>query len=142
MEGLMSQESENVAVLTEAYQRWHDSRGLSVDHWMSICDENIQFGSLAQGAPKVAYLASYATRDALKQYFAGLHNDWEMIEYRADQFVAQGDRVIMLGHCSYRAKATGKVAATPKAYSWRFANGKAVEFYEFYDTARVIAALS
>src|SRR4051794_29553075 len=60
----MSNEAANVAVLTEAYQRWHDSRGGSVDHWMSICDENIQFGSLAQGAPKVSYLASYATRDA------------------------------------------------------------------------------
>ena len=32
----MSDEANNVAVLTEAYRRWHDSRGSSVDHWMSI----------------------------------------------------------------------------------------------------------
>ena len=37
----MSDEANNVAVLTEAYRRWHDSRGGSVDHWMSICAENI-----------------------------------------------------------------------------------------------------
>ena len=53
----MSDEANNVAVLTEAYRRWHDSRGASVDHWMSICAENIAFGSLIQGAaPKVAYM--------------------------------------------------------------------------------------
>ena len=43
-------EVENVAVLKEAYRRWHDSRGVSADYWLSICDENVKFGSLAQGA--------------------------------------------------------------------------------------------
>jgi ketosteroid isomerase-like protein len=65
-----------------------------------------------------------------------------MIEYRVDHFVAQGDRVVMVGHCSWRAKRTGKVVATPKVDTWRFANGKAVEFYEFYDTAQVHAAMA
>jgi uncharacterized protein len=31
---------------------------------------------------------------------------------------------------------------TPKADSWRFANGKAVEFYEYFDTAQVHAAVA
>ena len=56
--------------------------------------------------------------------------------------MAQGDRVVMLGHTSWRAKRTGKVVDTPKADSWRFENGKAVEFYEFYNPAGVTAALS
>ncbi len=40
------------------------------------------------------------------------------------------------------AKRTGKVVNTPEADSWRFENGKAVEFYEFYDTAQVTAAMT
>ena len=138
----MSDEAANVAVLKDAYRRWHDSRGGSVDHWMSICDENIKFGSLAQGATGVEYLTAYNARDELKKYFNGLLRDWEMIEYRPDEFVAQGDRVVMIGHCSWRAKASDKVVSTPKADVWRFANGKAVEFYEFFDTAQVVAAMS
>jgi len=138
----MSDEAANVAVLKDAYRRWHDSRGGSVDHWMSICDENIKFGSLAQGATGVEYLTAYNARDELKKYFNGLLRDWEMIEYRPDEFVAQGDRVVMIGHCSWRARASGKVVTTPKADVWRFANGKAVEFYEFFDTAQVVAAMS
>ena len=138
----MSDETANVAVLKDAYRRWHDSRGGSVDHWMSICDENIKFGSLAHGATGVEYLTAYNARDELKKYFNGLLRDWEMIEYRPDEFVAQGDRVVMIGHCSWRAKASGKVVSTPKADVWRFANGKAVEFYEFFDTAQVVAAMS
>jgi uncharacterized protein len=109
---------------------------------MTICADNIQFGSLAQGAPKIAYMTAYDNRSELARYFDGLKRDWEMIEYRVDQFVAQANRVVMLGHCSWRHRATGKVVATPKADSWRFENGKAVEFYEFFDTAQVQAAIT
>ena len=138
----MSDEAKNVAVLTEAYRRWHDSRGSSVDHWMSICDDNIAFGSLIEGtAPGVSYMTEYSARAELGRYFEGLARDWEMIEYKVDQFVAQKDRVVMLGQCAWRNKHTGKVVRTPKADSWRFANGKAVEFYEFFDTAQVHAAV-
>jgi ketosteroid isomerase-like protein len=136
-------EAANTAVLEEAYRRWHDSRGSSVDHWMSICDDNIKFGSLAQAsAPQIAYMSTYTARDELARYFDGLSRDWEMIEYRVDALVAQGDRVVMLGACSWRYKRNGKVVTTPKADSWRFANGKAIEFYEYFDTAQVHAAVS
>src|SRR5688500_8189018 len=139
----MSSEADNVAILTEAYRRWSDSRGGSVDHWMSICDENIEFGSLIQGAvPKVAYMTEYRGRDELCGYCDGLERDWAMIEYKVDAVVAPGDRVVMLGRCSWRHKQTGKVVSTPKADSWRFAKGKAVQFYEFFDTAQVHAAVS
>jgi uncharacterized protein len=138
----MTDEANNVAVLSEAYRRWHESRGASVDHWMSICAENIAFGSLIQGAaPKVAYMTAYNARAELGRYFEGLARDWEMIEYKVDQFVAQDDRVVMLGRCAWRNKSTGKVVSTPKADAWRFANGKAVEFYEYFDTAQVHAAV-
>jgi ketosteroid isomerase-like protein len=136
----MSDEASNVAVLKEGYRLWHESRGGSVDHWIGICDENIRFGSIAQGAPRVAYMTEYKARDQLAQYFEGLKRDWEMIEFKADQFVAQGDRVVMLGNCSWRYKRTGKVVTTPKADAWRFADGKAIEFYEYFDTAQVHAA--
>ena len=138
----MSDEAANVAVLKDAYRRWHETRGGSVDHWMTICHENIQFGSIAQGKPKIEYLTSYKARDELKHYFEGLLRDWEMIDYVVDNFVAQGDRVVMLGHTSWRAKRTGKVVDTPKADAWRFENRKAVEFYEYFDTAQLVAAMA
>jgi ketosteroid isomerase-like protein len=63
-----------------------------------------------------------------------------MIFYRVDEYVAQGDRVVAIGFTSWRNKLTGKIAATPKIDIWRMKDGKAVEFSEFYDTARLYAA--
>ena len=138
----MSDEAHNVAILTEAYRRWSESKGKSADHWISICDPHIRFGSIAEPLKAVAYMGDYRSRDELGQYFAGITRDWEMLDYRVDHFVAQGDRVVMLGHCSWRAKGSGQVVSTPKADSWRFADGKAVEFYEYFDTAQVAQAMT
>ena len=65
-----------------------------------------------------------------------------MLEFATEHFVAQGDRVVVLGRCAFRYKKTGKVVWTQKADSWRFAEGKAVEYFEFYDTAQVHAAVA
>ena len=139
----MSDEARNVEILKAAYQRWSDSKGGSVDEWMKICADNIRFGSLAQGAAEGAnYLTAYPSRDALKSYFDGLARDWQMVEYVMERFVAQDDRVVALGSCTWRYKKTGKVVSTPKADSWRMSNGKAVEYFEFYDTAQVHAAVA
>jgi ketosteroid isomerase-like protein len=134
----MSQENRNVEVLRAACRRWGETHGGSVDDWMAICSDQIAFGSLAQGNPERAkYLTSYHNKTQLEDYFAGLARDWEMIEFVANQFVAQDDRVVMLGRCAWKYKKTGKVVWTPKADSWRFSDGKAVEFYEYYAAAQV-----
>jgi len=138
----MSNEERNVGILRDAYARWHDSKGGSVDHWMELVADNIRFGSLAQGAPDLRFATSYDSRSALRGYFDGLLSDWEMIHYTVDEFVAQGDAVFMRGSTAWRNKRTGKEVETPKIDFWRFQDGKAVEFYEYYDTARVFAAAS
>lgn len=137
----MSEAAHNVEVLKEAYRRWSESRGGSVDHWMGICAADIRFGSLAKGMQGAEYMTAYDSRDALGEYFAGLGRDWEMLEFVPEHFVAQGDRVVMLGRCAFRHRHSGKVVASPKADAWRFAGGKAIEYYEYYDTAQVGAAV-
>jgi len=136
----MSDAAQNVSVLKQAYAKWSQSKGASAEDWISILADRLKFGSIAQGGHGAPYLTSYQSRDQIAQYFAGLARDWEMIEFTTDHFIAQDDRVVMLGHCSWRFKRTGKVVSTPKADSWRFAAGKVVEFYEFYDTAQLNAA--
>jgi uncharacterized protein len=138
----MTAAADNVALLKQAYGRWRDSKGEATDQWMDVVADDIRFGSLARGAPQVNFLRSYSNRAALADYFAGIKADWEMIHFTVDEFVAEGDKVFARGTMAWRNKRTGKEVETPKVDFWRFRDGKAVEFYEYYDTARVIAAAS
>ena len=136
----MSSEA-NVQLLKEAYRRWHESKGSSVEYWFdSVVGPQISFGSIPRGAEPLAFATEYHDSTKLREYFDGLLSDWSMNHYTMNEFVAQGDAVVARGSCAWTNKRTGKVAETPKLDFWRFKDGKAVEFYEYFDTACVVAA--
>ena len=134
----MPDESKNVETLKDAYQRWHDSKAGSVDHWLSLMTDDVNFRSLAEGAKTMEFTRTATCKDDVKHYFAGLIADWEMIYYRIDEYIAQGDRVVALARVSFKSRRTGKILETPKADFHKFRGGKICEFFEFYDTAQAI----
>ncbi|MGH7931168.1 MAG: nuclear transport factor 2 family protein [Candidatus Binatia bacterium] len=136
----MSQEDTNVSLLREAYRKWHDTQAGSVDHWLELMTDDVKFRSLAGGAAKMEFTRTSTCKEEVKSYFAQLTSQWEMKHYVVDEFIAQGDRVVALGNCSFQHKQTGKILDTPKADFHRFRDGKICEFFEFYDTAQAISS--
>ncbi len=136
----MANEAANVEILKAAYRQWHDSRGGSVAQIMEVCDPDISWGSVPRGAAPLTFAKECCSRDEMRSYFDGLLADWSMVHYTIDEYIAQGDTVVARGSCAWTNKKTGKIAETPKVDFWRFRNGKAVEFYEYFDTAGVAAA--
>ena len=130
--------SDHVEQLKARYARWHESKGASIDDWLSILAPGARIGSLANGAAGAEFTAGGVGVEAARAYLEGLNQAWEMIEYQVHDMIADGDRVVVLGHCSWRSRADGRELHTPKADIWRFAGDKATEFYEFYDTAAVL----
>ena len=128
--------------LRTAYQAWNDTRGESVDVWLSLMADSIKMQSLADGAVGLEFSATRHGRDEVKQYFVELNNQWNVLSFVADEFIVQEDRIVVLGHGQWRSTATGKDVYSPIAHFWRFVDGKATEFFEFYDTAKAAAAAS
>jgi ketosteroid isomerase-like protein len=132
----------NVATLKDAYRLWHDTKAGSVEHWLNLMTDDVQFRSLAAGAVAMQFTRPSGCKDEVKQYFAGLTTEWEMIYYRVDEYIAQGDRVVALGQVSFKHKKTGKILVTAKADFHKFRDGKICDFFEFYDTAGALTAAS
>jgi hypothetical protein len=53
---------------------------------------------------------------------------------------AAGPFVLVLAEVSSTNKKTGRIFISPKVDLWRVARGQATEFYEYYDTAKAVAA--
>jgi len=135
----MSQEDTHINLLKEAYKRWHDTKAGSVDHWLGLMTDDVQFRSLAAGAARMEFTRTSTCKDEVKAYFSQLGSQWEMIHYTINEYIAQRDRVVALGTCAFRHKQTGKILDTPKADFHKFRDGKICEFFEFYDTAQAIS---
>ena len=78
-------------------------------------------------------------RNAFVGYLEGLVATFDMLHYTIDDYVAQGDRVVAIGSTAWQDRNTGKSFDTPKVDIWRLKDGRIVEFFEFYDTAKVQA---
>jgi ketosteroid isomerase-like protein len=135
---MMSENNVNVIALKQAYRLWRETKTNSVDDRLDLMTEDIKFQSLAGGANAMQFTRTSDSKQQVGDYFAGLSADWEMIDYRVDEYIAQGDRVVALCHCSFKNKRTGKILDTPKADFHKFRDGKICDFFEFYDTAQAI----
>ena len=98
----------NVERLRQAYQAWHDRRGKSTDVWLDLLADHFKLRSLGDGAQELEFSAPRDGKDQMRGYFASLERDWEMLFFHADEFVADGDRVVMIGPCGWKHRRTGK----------------------------------
>jgi hypothetical protein len=135
----VSTPDENVARLREAYRQWHDTRGGSSETWLALMTEDVKMRSLGDGAPGVEFARENAGKAAAAGYFAGLAEGWEMDHFTTNEFIAQGDVVVVLSAVAFRHRGTGKLVRSPKADVVRFRDGAIAEFFEFYDTAAILA---
>ena len=133
----MSIEDRNTEIVRTAFEAWHNCKGGSIDCWMNIMADEIDFRSLADGRDDLAFTAARRSREEVLGYLQGLMETFEMVHYTVDFYVAQGDRVVAVGSTSWKKRGTDNHFDTPKVDVIRLSDGKIVEFYEYYDTAMV-----
>jgi len=136
----MAIEQDNVAILRDGYARWNESKGRSVDHWLSLMADDIDFRSLADGMEGLDFTVRKNARAAVTDYFNELLKRFELIHFTVEDFIAQDDKVVVVGSTAWRNRLTGKVFDTPKVDIVRLRDGLIVEVREFYDTAKVMEA--
>ena len=130
--------SDNVATLARLYRLWSDSKGTSVEDWLQAMHPDIVMGSVAGGAPGVAFTETRSGHEQARSYFTGLDDHFEMISFEVIEFIGQGDRVVALIDSTWRSKADpARVVQVMKADVHQFRDGKILKFFDYFDTAEL-----
>ena len=79
-------------------------------------------------------------RDGVKEFFAILARDQDVLEFEPREFVAEGDKVVSLGDYRWRVKDTGREYASDFVHVFTVRDGKIVAFREHFDSAVVARA--
>ena len=77
----------------------------------------------------------FSGRENLAAFIAGIDNYEEFLKFDPTEFIAQGDRVVVLGKFLARSKTTAKQYASDFAHIVTVKDGKITSFYEFFDNA-------
>jgi ketosteroid isomerase-like protein len=80
-------------------------------------------------------------KEEVARLFSGMKDRWEGLLFSPDEFVEQGETVVVLGHMEGRAKATGTDVKVPFVHVWRMREGKVARGQALTDTAVVADAL-
>jgi ketosteroid isomerase-like protein len=60
------------------------------------------------GPHSIPYFGRYSGRDGVKDFFAALFENEEILEFLPEQFIGTGDTVAVIGRERCRAKRTGR----------------------------------
>jgi ketosteroid isomerase-like protein len=88
----------------------------------------------------VALAGRRTGRDSVAEFFATVARDQDVIEFSPGEFVAQGDKVVSLGHYKWRVKETGREFESDFVHVFTIRDGKIAAFREYFDTAAAAAA--
>ena len=109
---------------------------------LGLFDDQIEMHSVLEPNVQHELARVQRSREDTKNYFRELLDNWEMIDFPTEKIVADGDTVVWIGRCHWRNKHDGKEIDTPKIDVWTFRNGKAVRFFEMFDSLGFARAAS
>ena len=88
--------------------------------------------------PKVdnaAYSGARRGKEAVLEFFGMLAESETFTRFEPTEFIAEGDKVVVLGTFEVTVKATGKSFATDWVHVMTVQDGKVTAFREYFDTA-------
>lgn len=101
---------------------------------LAVMADEIQWAEADGFALAGTYVGPQAVLEGVFMRLGEIGDDWTVV---AEQFVAEGDTVVALGHYSWKHKSSGKPAAVKMAHVWTLGDGKIVAFQQHVDTVRV-----
>ena len=88
----------------------------------------------------VPFSGSRRGRQQVGEFFAQMGEQQDVQELELEDFIAQGDKVVVLGHYAWHVKSTGRKFAGDWAHVFTVRSGQIVRFQEYTDTAAAAAA--
>jgi ketosteroid isomerase-like protein len=79
-------------------------------------------------------------KSAVGKFFQQLDESEEITEFVPKEFIAQDERVVVLGRSKSTVRATGKTYETDWVHVFTLRDGKVAEFHEFFDNAAATKA--
>jgi ketosteroid isomerase-like protein len=129
-------EQKNVEIVRQGYEAF--GRG-DIDGLLNLFDDNIEW--VSPGPSDLPTAGTRRGRQQVADFFRAVNEVFEIQRFEPKTFVAQGDRVVVLGEDTARVKATGKILNESWAHAFVVRNGKVVSLHEYIDTAATVAEI-
>ncbi len=123
-------EQENKKVAEKLYETFNSG---DVEGFLNIFSEDASWNS-----PKIENVpieTNVTGRDNIGKFFTEIDEHEEFLKIQPNEYIAQGDKVVVLGDLSVRSKTTNKQYDSGFVHIITVKDGKVVSFLEYFDNA-------
>ncbi len=86
----MAEKQADLEKLKAAVRAWDDTKGKSIDTWLDLMADHVDWRSLADGVQAVPWTKTRKTRSEVQGYLVGLTSAFAMDHYTVEQYVCDG----------------------------------------------------
>jgi ketosteroid isomerase-like protein len=133
-ENIVSAE-ENKQLITQGYELFQ--RG-DIDGLLATYADDIEWCSPEMD--NVPFSGSYHGKDEVRQFFTDLSNAMVPLEFAPREMIAEGDKVMVLGHEAWSVRANNRRLEGDWAHVFTIRDGMVVAFQDYAHTAAVMTA--
>ncbi len=123
-------EQENTRIVQHAYENFKNG---DIPALLDLYSDDIDWR-----LPKIEHMPFFGSRKGraeTAEFFQSLVEAQDVLTFNPQEFIVQGDKVVVLGDYSWRVKATGREFGSDWVHVWTVKNGKLAGFQEYADTA-------
>lgn len=128
-------EQENTRIVQQSYELFKSG---NIQALLALYSEDIDWH--LPEIENIPFTGKRKGREAVAGFFRSVSETQDVLAFNPQEFIAQGDRVVVLGNYSWRVKATGREYSSDWAHVVTVRNGKIVGFKEYTDTAASASA--
>ena len=132
-------EAENTKVVQDAYAAF--GRG-DIATLLGYLTDDIDWRPVIGTAKHVPFSGARKGKPAVAEFFKQVAESEDFQQFEPREFVAQGDRVVALGHYRAVTRPAGRIMDADFAMVFTFRDGKVALFQEFTDSAAINAAFA
>lgn len=130
-------EETNTQLVQQAY---HRIRTGDISSFLHLLAEEVLW--IIPEMTNVPFSGMWQGRKQVEQFFRKVAEAQDIVAFEPEEFIAQRDKVIVLGHFTMQVKATGKTSRSPWVHAWTVEENKISSLREYVDTLAVSRAYS
>ena len=132
----MSEET-NVKLIQQAYQNINTG---DISSFLNVVAENVLW--IVPDMANVPFAGTWQGREQVGHFFRRTAEVQEVVEFEPEEFIAQREKVVVLGHFTMHVKATGKLSRSQWVHVWKVEGDQVSYMREYVDTLAVSQAHS
>ncbi|QDA60922.1 nuclear transport factor 2 family protein [Hymenobacter jejuensis] len=123
-------EQQNTQTVQEGYALF--GKG-DIPNLLNLYTDDVEF-IIPGSAETVPFAGVYRGKEQVATFFAKLHDAIDYERFEPQNYIAQGDRLVVLGFSKGKVRATGRTDEEEWAHSFIMQDGKVARFQAYLDT--------